>query len=125
MPSQARLDAFINAVRGGDHAQAIAKFYHENATMQENLAPPRKGRDTLIAHEKAALARITKIQTLPPKAVLLDGDKVVINWVFILTGKDGVRRQLEEISLQHWQGDRIKTERFFYDSKTAWTPTDT
>jgi ketosteroid isomerase-like protein len=122
MPDRARVDAFLEAVVHGDHAEAIADFYHDDATMQENLAPPRVGRDALVAHEKAALARMKHMETLAPKAVLLDGDHVVINWVFIMTGPDGVRRQLEEISLQQWQGDRIATERFFYDSKTAWGP---
>jgi len=122
MPDKNRVAEFVAAVVNGDHAEAIAKFYHPDATMQENLAPPRVGRDLLIEHERAALARMKHMETLPPKSILVDGDKVVINWVFISTALDGISRQLEEISLQRWQGDRIIEERFFYDSKTAWGP---
>jgi hypothetical protein len=51
MPSRARVAAFIASVVGGDHVRAIADFYHENASMQENLQPPRRGRAALTAHE--------------------------------------------------------------------------
>ncbi len=32
-----------------------------------------------------------------------------------MTGPDGSTRVLDELALQHWQGDRIKRERFYYD----------
>ena len=53
MPSRARLDEFIAAVVSGDHAGAIERYYTEDASMQENAAPPRVGRDVLVAHERA------------------------------------------------------------------------
>ena len=45
MPTRARLDEFIAAVVSGDHAGAIERFYTEDASMQENAAAPRVGRD--------------------------------------------------------------------------------
>ena len=45
MPTRARLDEFIAAVVSGDHAGAIERYYTEDASMQENAAPPRVGRD--------------------------------------------------------------------------------
>jgi len=61
MPSRARLDEFIAVVESGDHAGAIEHYYTEDATMQENASPPRIGRDTLVAHERAALARMSRV----------------------------------------------------------------
>lgn len=46
---------------------------------------------------------------------LVDGDRVVINWVFEMTGQDGSTRVMDELALQAWDGDRIATERFYYD----------
>ena len=46
---------------------------------------------------------------------LVDGDRVVINWVFEMTGQDGATRVMDELALQTWDGDRIATERFYYD----------
>ncbi|MEO0962213.1 MAG: nuclear transport factor 2 family protein [Pseudomonadota bacterium] len=120
MPDKQRVDAFIDAVVHGDHVDAIRDFYHEDATMQENLGEPRRGRDTLMAHEANALSNMQKMETKPVSTFLVDGDNVAIRWTFIMTDKAGTRRQLEEVSLQRWDGDRIASEQFFYDSKTAW-----
>jgi hypothetical protein len=121
MPSRERVEAFIAAVVAGDHVRAIADYYHENASMQENLkTPPRTGRDALMAHEAKALQRV-HMHTHPHPVFLLDGNQVAINWIFDATGKDGVTRRLDELALQRWEGDRIAEERFFYDTASAWT----
>lgn len=120
MPDKQRVERFIDAVVHGDHVEAIRDFYHEDATMQENLGEPRRGRDTLMAHEAKALSNMQKMETKPVATFLVDGDNVAIRWTFIMTDKAGTRRQLEELSLQRWDGDRIASEQFFYDSKTAW-----
>ncbi len=117
--------AFVDAVVNGDHADAIRDFYHVEASMQENDAEPRKGRDALIKHERAALARVQSIYTHPPSKVLVDGDSVVIVWRFDMTDREGITRRLDEVTLQTWQGDRILIERFVYDSATAWRPIKT
>lgn len=115
MPSRERVAAFVATVESGAHAEAIAGFYTEDASMQENNAPPRVGRDVLVEAERRMLARTTDMQTEPAGLMLVDGDEVVIRWVFHMTGPDGKRRRLEELSHQTWRGDRIWRERFFYD----------
>lgn len=120
MPTRDRVEAFIELVVSGVHDQAIADFYHHDATMQENLKPPRAGRDVLIAHERAAMARVKHIHTHRPLHVAIDGDTVAVNWVFDFTGHDDVTRRLIEVAVQTWDGDRIRHEQFFYDTATAW-----
>lgn len=120
MPDRARVEAFVAAVVGGDHVAAIRDFYHEDASMQENAGEPRRGREALMAHEARALARLKRMHTHPPRAVLVDGDHVVVRWVFDATDQQGVTRRLEELAFQRWRGDRIAEERFFYDTATAW-----
>ncbi len=122
MPSRERVAAFIDAVVNGDHADAIRDFYHEDASMQENEEPPRVGRDKLVAHEEAALKRVQSMTTEPPRAVLMDGDQVAIAWTFEIVDGEGVRRRLNEVTLQEWRGDRILREQFVYDTATAWKP---
>lgn len=114
MPSRARLDDFIAAVESNDHAGAIERFYTEDATMQENAAPPRVGRNRLVAHEKAALARMSEVTSRCISSVA-EGDRVAIHWNFVLTEKSGLVRRFDEIAYQEWRGDRIFRERFFYD----------
>jgi ketosteroid isomerase-like protein len=120
MPERKRVEAFIAAVVSGEHVQAIADFYHEEASMQENLREPRRGRIALMEHETNALKQLQRMYTHPNPAFLLDGDSVAIHWVFDATGKDGTTRRLQEVTLQRWRGDRILEERFFYDSASAW-----
>ena len=63
MPAAERLNALIAMVVAGRHAEAIEAFYREDATMQENLNPPRVGRATLIEHERRALARVKEVRS--------------------------------------------------------------
>lgn len=120
MPSRERVAAFIASVVGGDHVRAIADYYHEEASMQENLQAPRSGRAVLMAYETKVLERV-KMHTHPDPIFLVDGDHVVINWIFDATSKDGITRRLNELALQRWDGDRIAEERFVYDTASAWS----
>ena len=118
MPTRARLDEFIAVVVSGDHAGAIERYYTEDASMQENAAPPRVGRDGLVAHERAVLERMAKVVSVCVSSTV-EGDRVAIHWNFELTGKDGKVRRFDEVALQEWRGDRIFRERFFYDPATV------
>lgn len=125
MPPPDRLNAFIARVEENAHAEAIEEFYTPDATMRENLGPPRVGRDHLVAHERAALSRARSVTSQCIRPVFVAGDLVVIRWVFEFTWLDGSIGRIEELAYQQWQGDRIAAEQFFYDpsqfhrSKTA------
>jgi ketosteroid isomerase-like protein len=114
MPSRARLDEFIAVVVSGDHAGAIERYYTEDASMQENTAPPRAGRDVLVAHERAALERVKSVTSTCVTSIV-EGDRVAINWVFEFIDHAGKTTRFDEVALQEWRGDRIFHERFFYD----------
>lgn len=120
MPSRERVEAFLKAVVDGSHVEAIADFYHDDATMQENLGVPRRGRETLMAREQSVLDQLEEMHTHPVQTFLVDGDHVAIRWTFDKTGRDGIVQRLEELALQQWRDDRIAKEQFFYDTATAW-----
>jgi ketosteroid isomerase-like protein len=122
MPERSRVAEFIATVVSNDHVGAIRDFYTEDATMRENLGEPRRGRELLMQHERKALDRAKQVITHEPRAVLIDGDRVVIHWVFDFVGKDGVTRRIEELAIQTWRADRIAEEQFFYDTATAFQP---
>ncbi|WP_342358541.1 nuclear transport factor 2 family protein [Terrarubrum flagellatum] len=124
MPTKDRLRDFIAAVESGDHVGAIERFYHDDASMQENQNPPHVGRLNLMERERQALAKF-KMKTHPAKHALLDGDLVVINWIFEMTDEEGRMKRLEELSIQEWRGDKVYREQFYYDPqqlKTFITP---
>jgi ketosteroid isomerase-like protein len=118
MPSRERLNEFVAVVESGDHAGAIERYYTEDASMQENAAPPRVGRDVLVKHEQTVLARMSHVYSRAVSSVMED-DRVAIHWIFELTDKSGKVHRVDEVALQEWRGDRIFRERFFYDPSTS------
>lgn len=115
MPSKETVARFTAQVLSGDHAGAIRDWYTEDATMQENQAEPRRGRDLLVNQEQATLDRMARVETELLATPLIDGDTVVIRWRFNFHPKSGGGRQMEEVAWQTWRGDRIAIETFFYD----------
>lgn len=116
MPSRQIVEDFIALVESNRHDEAIERFYTEDASMQENLTePPRQGRDRLVAHERAVLARAKTVTSECVRPVLIDGDTVVVHWIFQFEFKDGSKRRIEELAHQTWKGEKIWRERFYYD----------
>lgn len=115
MPAPATLERFIARVEQNAHAEAIEEFYTVDASMQENQATPRVGRDTLVANEKQVLARARSVQSTCVHPVFVHGDRVVIRWIFEFEWLDGRRTRMEELAYQRWEGERIAQEQFFYD----------
>jgi ketosteroid isomerase-like protein len=122
MPSRERVNELIEAVVTGDHAEAIARFYTEDATMQELDSEPRTGLANLVARERATLDSVSKVVVERPDFVAIDGDRVAIHWVVEFTRPDGKVRRVDELTMQVWRGDKIARERFFYDrAACGWT----
>ena len=117
MPSRETLERFIARVESNAHVEAIQEFYAEGATMQENMDAPRVGRDALVANERRALSMTASVASRCVRPVFLEGDHVVIHWIFEFTAQDGSVRRLEELAWQRWEGERIVQEQFFYDPK--------
>jgi len=117
VPNEATLESFIATVESNDHVAAIEKFYTEDASMQENLDEPRKGRSGLAAREAAFLKLWAKVESHCVRPAFLSGDHVVIRWNFTFTAADGSTRKMDELAYQCWQGDKIVEERFYYDPK--------
>jgi hypothetical protein len=117
MPTIERVRAFIAMVEAHDYVAAMEAFYHADATMQENQGAMRVGLPAMIEGEKGALQR-SDIRARKVGRFAIDRDHVFINWVFEITPRAGGKTLiLDEIAVQTWRGDRIATERFYYDPK--------
>jgi ketosteroid isomerase-like protein len=115
MPSPQTLERFIAMVESNDHVQACELFYTEQSTMQENQGTPRVGRDAHVANERQVMARAESVTSTCVRPVLVDGDHVVIRWIFRFAWRDGSVTRMEELAWQRWEGERIAEETFFYD----------
>ncbi|MGH6957009.1 MAG: nuclear transport factor 2 family protein [Caulobacteraceae bacterium] len=117
MPSRNVVDRFVETVVGGDHVGAIERFYVPGASMRENQAEPRVGREGLMRHEEGVMGAFQSIETEIIGPALIDGDHVAIQWKFTFTPRGGETRTLQEIAWQRWEGDKIAEETFFYDPR--------
>ena len=115
MPTPATFERFIAHVESNAHVEAIEAFYTAHATMRENQAPPREGRDALVANERRVLATAAAVRSRCVRPAFLNGDHSAIRWVFEFDWKNGTRTVMEELACQRWEGERIVEETFFYD----------
>jgi len=115
MPTKDTLEKFIARVEANAHVEALEEFYAEDSTMQENGEPPRFGRDAHVANERKVMTRVKTLKSKCVRPVFMEGDKVVIRWIFRFEWLDGTVTRMEELAYQRWDGERIAEETFFYD----------
>ncbi len=115
MPTPDTLERFIALVESNAHAEACDQFYTELSTMQENQGTPRVGRALHVENERKVMARADAVESRCVRPVLVNGDHVVIRWIFNFTWRDGSVTHMEELAWQRWEGERIAQETFFYD----------
>jgi len=115
MPTPETLERFIATVERNDHVGALEAFYAPHASMQENQSAPRVGRDAHVANERRVLAKAKAVTSTCIRPVLVQGDIVVIRWIFRFEWLDGGVTLMEELAWQRWDGERVVEERFFYD----------
>lgn len=115
MPRRESVESFVSLVELGKFDLAIELYYAEDASMQENLLPPRKNVASQADGEHFIASRFRRIQARRMGPVFIDGDNVVIRWTFEFIDKNGGRQTLEELSYQRWDREQIAEERFYYD----------
>jgi ketosteroid isomerase-like protein len=118
MSTRARVQELVRYVQAGRIPEAIEEFYAEGVTMQENRQPPTVGRAANLARERAFGDSVERWHEVSARSVAVDGDRVLIEWVFDYTTREGQRIRMEEIAQQTWRDGRIERERFFYDTAT-------
>jgi ketosteroid isomerase-like protein len=116
MSTRERVQELVGYVQAGRIPEAIERFYAEGVTMQENRRPPTVGKAANLARERAFGDSIERWHEVSARAVAVDGDQALIEWVFEYTTREGQRIRMEEIAQQTWSDGRIVRERFFYDT---------
>jgi hypothetical protein len=119
MPDPVILEHFIALVESNKHDEAIERFYADEATMQEDLLPPRRGKPALVDRERAVMARLARMQSRCVRPVFVSDDHVVIRWIFEFVGTDGTPFYRDELAYQRWECNKIVEERFYYDPGQA------
>src|SRR5207302_9546453 len=101
MSIKENVQKLIALAEQGKFMEAIQEFYSEDATMQENNAPPRVGLAALLENERRFLVSIKEIKSRV-ESLVVDGNRAAINWVFEITSLKGQKSTLNEIAYQLW-----------------------
>ena len=80
--------------------EVYRQFYDENVTVQENLQPPRVGRELSIERQKLMNSNIKEVHDFKIVTVLIDGDRSMVEMHLDATTHDGHHIHLEEVGLQ-------------------------
>jgi len=118
MSTRERVQELVGYVQAGRIPEAIERFYADGATMQENRQPPTVGKAANLARELAFGDSVERWHEVTARSIAVDGDQVLIEWVFEYTTREGQRIRMEEVAQQTWRDGKIARERFFYDSAT-------
>jgi hypothetical protein len=95
--------------------EVYERYYDENVVVQENLQPPRVGRAMSLERQKLMNANVKEIHGSKIGAVLVDGDRSMVEIHLDVTTQDGYRIHVEEVGVQTWKDGKIIHERYFYD----------
>jgi hypothetical protein len=117
MASRESVEKFVAMVEDGKFIEAMERFYAPEATAQENNESPRIGLPALLENERKTLAAFGRAEAKCVRPIVIDGDNVVIHWVFTFARPSGGAIRLEELAQQVWRAERLVSERFFYDSR--------
>jgi len=83
--------------------------------MQENQGAPRVGRELHVSNERNVFARAKSVRPEGVRPGFLNGNHVVVRWIFEFAWLDGTSTRMEELACQRWEGERMAEEQFFYD----------
>ncbi len=105
-------------ILSGQLMEAFEKFYHEDVVMVEGNGDSTAGKDANREREKQFLASVAEFHGAGVDAISSNEEKKVTMaevWMDI-TFQGGNRVRMEQVTVQHWDGDQIVKERFYYNA---------
>jgi ketosteroid isomerase-like protein len=103
-------------IMSGKALEAFEQFYAEDIVMQENLDEPCLGKEANRTREQEFFGSITEFHGAELHSSAADGEVSYAEMSFDATYKDGERRQMTEVAVRRWKGDKIVHERFYYSA---------
>ncbi|MDN5216642.1 nuclear transport factor 2 family protein [Fulvivirgaceae bacterium BMA12] len=106
-----------NQIQQGNILGAFDQYYAENVVMSEPSGT-REGKAACRAYEEQFLNSVQEFHGLEVKKIGSDeaNGVVFLETAMDVTFKDGNRVNMEQVSVQQWEGDQIVNERFYYQN---------
>lgn len=119
MTYQERAADLYNMVNSGQLMDAFEKYYHEDVVMTEATGEERVGKDVNRQAELAFLEKVQEFHGAGVHAVTSNEAlkcTMVEAWMEVtFKGAPGPIK-MEQVTVQHWEGDQIIRERFYYNA---------
>lgn len=117
MSDTATADRELNALlQAGRVVEGFERYYHDDVSMQENLAPPMVGKPANLEREKGFFGT-SKINHFKLLGSTVSGDRSYSEWDIDMVLGNGHNLKMTEVAARQWKDGRVIRERFYYDPK--------
>ena len=110
-----KITAIYNDIGHGKAMEAFENYYAENVTMVLEDGTEVKGKDTNREREKEFFASVESFNGLDIISITSNEDQATtaVECVMDVTFNGGNQMDIEQVAVQHWEGDQIIKERFY------------
>lgn len=102
----------------GRAIDAFEQYYDEQVVMQENALAPTIGKAANRARELEFYSNVSDLRAMRVLDVAAGEGVTMVVWHYDYTHKEWGEKNYTQVSVQHWRGDKIVREQFYYDSVT-------
>jgi hypothetical protein len=108
------LDKLNALLKEGKIAEAFEKYYNINVTIHLDGNPPITGKEQ--KREMIFLQEIEKLNNAEVKLVAFTGnnDASVTEWEINIENKQGEKKIIYRVNVQHWKDDKIINEKIYF-----------
>ena len=113
----AKVSELYDMIHAGQLLDAFEKYYHDDVVMIEATGEKREGKETNRKAEEEFLGKIETFHDAGVSAMTSNeelGITMVESWMKV-TFKEQGKIKMEQVAVQHWRGDQIIQERFYYN----------
>jgi hypothetical protein len=108
----------LNAlIKEGKIMEAFEKYYSDDVIIQVNGNSPITGKNQNRKREMIFLQEIEKLNSADINSVTFGGrsDNVsMTEWVINIENKEGGRKTIYRVNVQHWKDDKIINEKLYF-----------
>jgi len=104
-------------IKEGKILEAFEKYYSEDVIIQVNGNPPIPGKEKNRKREMIFLQEIEKLNSAVINSVTFGGEEdniAMTEWAINIKNKDGIRKTIYRVNVQHWKDDKIIDEKLYF-----------
>ena len=115
MSIRANVEELNGMILQGQVLEAFEKFYSDDVEMVEVDGSVRSGKEENRAFEESFVNNLVDFRSAEVKNVAVDEDSgtAFVEWFMDYTHKEWGDRTYHQVSVQTWDGNQIKSEKFY------------